>query len=381
MIAWIRKRLGVKFFISYLLIIAVGTLVLGTAAQFAVPLAFNRHMGSMRMMEQEGMMGSGMMGGMQNDLFGNFRDAVNEALTLAALAALGTAIVVSALVSRRVVTPVREMMKASARIAEGNYQERVQVPGYPGKGELDELAQLALRFNQMAYKLEQTESMRRQLIGDVAHELRTPLTIIKGSMEGLIDGVLPPEESTYQEVYREADRLQRLVTDLQQLSRVEAGSEELKPRPVRVHALVEGTISKLKHQYREKNVALEVQLHSDLPAVFVEEDRIAQVLTNLLGNALQYTPPRGQVVVKGKHVGNEVYISVTDTGIGISAEHLPHLFTRFYRVDKSRSRAGGGSGVGLTISKHWVEAHGGRIWAESEGIGKGSTFTFTLQTS
>jgi len=254
----------------------------------------------------------------------------------------------------------------------------VRVFGDLAKGELDELAQLALHFNQMADRLERTESIRRQLIGDVAHELRTPLTAIKGSMEGLIDGVLPADAETFQQVYREADRLQRLVADLQELSRVEAGAYSLNLRPVSVGRLIEAFVARFGRQFAEKGVALETDLPAGLPSVMADEDRIGQVLLNLAGNALQYTPAGGKVRVAAHRQDNEVHIAVTDTGIGIAAEHLPHLFTRFYRVDKSRSRAGGGSGIGLTISRHLIEAHGGRIWAASPGPGQGSTFTFTL---
>jgi histidine kinase len=242
------------------------------------------------------------------------------------------------------------------------------------------LGQLARSFNQMAAALEQTETMRRDLIGNVAHELRTPLTNIKGYMEGLIDGVLPPEPETYQLVYREADRLQRLVSDLQELSRVEAGAFELHLTQASVVALIEQTAARLRPQFEEKDVRLQVNVSPQLPPVQVDEDRIGQVLLNLVGNALQYTPTGGRVTVEAKPHDHETHILIRDSGVGIPAEHLPHLFDRFYRVDKSRSRAGGGSGIGLTIARHLVEAHGGRIWVESDGSQQGSTFGFSLPT-
>jgi len=368
----LRHRLGWKLFLSYLVVILVGVFVLATAAQFAIPDTFNRHMSGM--MGEGNMMG--MMGGMDNDLFASFQAAFNEALLLAALAAVFAAGVASFFVARRVVAPVQNMTRASQRIAEGKYEERVPVFSRPGQE--DELDSLALSFNRMAAQLERTEAMRRQLIGDVAHELRTPLTTIKGSMEGLMDGVLPANESTYQQVYREADRLQRLVSDLQELSRVEAHAYELHPRPVRVGALIQDVAARLKSQFDEKGVNLQVHSSPDLSSVLADTDRLTQVLTNLLGNALQYTPPGGHVEISAEPKGNEIQVSVRDSGVGVSPEHLPHLFDRFYRVDKSRSRAGGGSGIGLTIGRHLVEAHGGRIWVESEGVGKGSVFLFTL---
>ena len=160
--------------------------------------------------------------------------------------------------------------------------------------------------------------------------------------------------------------------------RVEGRAFDLNLRPVSVPRLVETTVARLGLQFEEKGVALETDVPADLPLVQADEDRIGQVLLNLVGNALQYTPAGGQVRVAACHRQAEVQVSVADTGVGIEAEHLPLIFTRFYRVDKSRSRAGGGSGIGLTIAKHLVEAHGGRIRAESAGPDQGSTLTFTL---
>lgn len=379
MLSFIRRHLGAKLFISYLIVILVGVVVLGSAAELVVPSAFDRHLAAMNHMMQQTMGRSSS--GLNGDLFLNFRAAVTEALTFAALAAFLAAVLVSLFVSRQVVAPVRAMMSASRRIAEGNYADRVHVSGDLAKGEQDELAQLALSFNQMAAKLQQTENMRRQLIGDVAHELRTPLTAIKGSMEGLIDGVLPADAETFQAIHHEADRLQRLVNDLQELSRVESGAFELDLQAVNVSDLVSSTVARLGKQFEEKGVALETQVPSGLPQVLADKDRIDQVLLNLAGNALQYTPSGGNVILSAHAEDGEIHIAVTDTGIGIPPEHLPHLFTRFYRVDKSRSRAGGGSGIGLTIARHLVEAHGGRIWVVSSGSGQGSTFTFTLPVS
>jgi two-component system sensor histidine kinase BaeS len=372
MIRLLRRRMGLKLFVSYLIVILVGIMVLGSAAEFIVPGAFERHLAAM-----SAAMGS-LSPELETNLFANFRAAVEEAMTLAAMAALVAAVIVSLFVSRQIVMPVREMMVASERIAEGQYHERVDVPGELRWDELDELGRLAVSFNQMASQLEQTEATRRELIGNVAHELRTPLANIKGWMEGLIDGVLPAETSTFQQIYREADRLQRLVYDLQELSQVEAGAFELDRHVMSVSTLVEATVARLGHQFEDKRVALESDVPADLPRVWADEDRIGQVLLNLVGNALQYTPTGGQVRITAHRQGAEIQISVIDTGIGIPAEHLSFLFTRFYRVDKSRSRVGGGSGIGLTIAKHLVEAHGGRIWAESPGPGQGSTFTFTL---
>ena len=371
----IRRRLVIKMFLSYLVVILVGALALAITVEILIPQAFSRHMLAMSYM-----MGM-MMGGSQDleaDLFRSFRSGVNEALALATLAAVLAALTASFLVSRQVVAPVQSLKKVSRRIAEGHYEERVGTPvGSPE--DYDELAQLGEAFNQMASHLEQTEVMRRQLIGDVSHELRTPLAAIKGSMEGLIDGVLPAEPETYQQIYQEADRLQRLVEDLQELSRVEAGAFELVKKPLSIAELFRVATKRLENQYAEKGVTLETDLPATLPMTSGDADRLGQVLLNLLGNALQYTPAGGHVTISARIKGNEVQITVADTGIGIPAEHLPHLFTRFYRVDKSRSRAnGGGSGIGLTIAKRLVEAHGGRIWAESRGLGQGTSFSLAI---
>jgi histidine kinase len=315
------------------------------------------------------------------DLFASFRNAVTEALALAMLAAFVAALVLSLFISRRVVLPVQEMMVASQRIAGGHYDERVGTPGSAKREDLDELGRLAQSFNQMAASLEQTETMRLELIGNVAHELRTPLASIKGYMEGLIDGVVPPEAETFQQVHHEAERLQRLAQDLQELSRVEAGAFELNPGPTAVSRLVDTVTARLGRQFEDKGVALQVDLAPDLPPVQADEGHMGQVLLNLVGNALQYTPAGGWVQIRARRLGGAVLLSVADSGIGIAPEHLPHIFERFYRVDKSRSRAGGGSGIGLTIAKHLVEAQGGRIWAESQGPGRGSTFYLALPSS
>ena len=222
---YFRRHLGAKLLLSYLAIIVVGVAVLIIASQFILPTSFNRHMSGM------GMMDGGMGMGMGNQGFGNpnsapqlyidFRASFNEALTYAAFAATLVALVISLFLSRSVIAPIHAMSLATQRISDGRYDERVHVNG------TDELAQLALYFNQMAEKLSQIESIRRRLIGDVSHELRTPLTAIKGSMEGLMDGVLPATDETFQQVHAEADRLNRLVDDLQELSRVEARAYQL----------------------------------------------------------------------------------------------------------------------------------------------------------
>jgi two-component system sensor histidine kinase BaeS len=375
-LAFLHPRLGLKIFISYLAVILVGAIVLLTAAGLAIPNAFERHLAVMADMLHP--TSELTQAEIEADLFNNFRSAVTEAVAIAGLAAFLAAVVVSLLVSRQVVAPVTEMERASRHIADGHYGERVYVVGGISSHEPDELGQLALSFNQMADRLEKTEILRRELIADVTHELRTPLTTIKGTLEGMLDGVLAAEPSTLQQIYQEAHRLDRLVNDLQELSRVEAGAFELHLQPSQLSELVESTASRLRGQFEEKGVRLKKDLPPNLPQVLVDEDRLGQVLLNLIGNALQYTPSGGTVSIRLQRSKSELQVVVADTGAGVQPEHLPHLFTRFFRVDKSRSRAGGGSGIGLTIAKYLVEAHGGRIWADSQGLGQGSTFTISL---
>ena len=378
MIEYIRSRLSAKLLASYLIIILLVAIMLVSATQLTLPGAFDRHLGGMnpQMMDLQNPnhpLPPQRRPDVMLELYNNFRASFNDALTYALLASGLAALLVSLFFSRSVVAPLRAMMKASQRIAEGHYDERVRVTG------TDELAQLGSRFNRMTERLEQTETMRRQLLGDVSHELRTPLTAIGGYMEGLIDGVLPATPETYEQVRHEALRLGRLVDDLQELSRVEARSFQLDLRPLALSVPLATIAKRLARTLEEKRINLTLNLPADLPPVLADEDRLTQVLTNLIGNALAYTPPDGEVTVSAQRRGNQVQVAVKDNGIGIPPEHLPHIFDRFYRVDKSRSRgAGGGSGIGLTIARHLVEAHSGRIQAESAGENKGSIFTFTL---
>jgi signal transduction histidine kinase len=373
------RRLSVRLFLSYLIVLLVGIVVLWMVTLLSLPGAYGHQMHRM----DPSLMGSGMGMGQANGLgavdsigtpvFADFRKVVNEAFAYAFLAALVVAALVSLLVSNRLAKPLRAMMVASQRIAQGRYGERIPAAGS------DELGQLAGSFNHMAEKLEKTETMRRQLIGDVAHELRTPLTAIKGSMEGLVDGIFPASPETFRQIGLEAERLSGLVDDLQELSRVEARAFTLDLKLVFLPELVKTVFKRLSGQSKLKNIALTSNMSADLPALQADEDRLLQILMNLIGNALNYTPEGGRVNVSAEMNGIQMIVRVTDNGRGISAESLPHIFDRFYREDKSRSRqAGGGSGIGLTITRHLVEAHGGIIMAESEGEGKGSTFTFHL---
>jgi histidine kinase len=390
MVRFFRHRLIWKLFFSWLAVLLVGGVVLIGAMELALPHAFARHLAEMeRAMLLVGAgaeaedTGSGMLHGHQladdlaDDLVVNFRAAVTEATWLALLVSGGAALGISVLLTRRMVRPIRQMMVASGEIAQGRYDRPIPLPGVES-ADLDELGQLTRSFNRMAGQLAASETLRRQLIGDVSHELSTPLSVIHGSLEGLIDGVLPPDLETFQQIQRETARLQRLVTDLQALSRVEAGAYTLNRTRLEWGGLVAESAEMLRRQFEDKGVTLAVRLPAAPLWVMADGDRMAQVVINLVGNGLQYTPAGGSVTVTVSGSAAGVQMAVADTGIGVAADHLPHLFTRFYRVDKSRSRRHGGSGIGLTIARHLVEAHGGEISAESAGPGRGSRFVVSL---
>jgi histidine kinase len=367
---YIRNHLALKLLLSYLAVILISGVVIFAVSRLSIPAAYNRHM--LGVPGMGGGQGPGQGAGMMGDQLRSFRVIFYEALTYAGIVSVIFTIAVSIYFSRRIVAPLTQMMKASQRISEGHYDERVQVKGN------DELGQLGERFNKMAFELEQTETRRRQLIGDVSHELRTPLTSIKGSMEGLVDGVLSPSPELFSQIQKEADRLNRLVDDLQELSRIESGAYKLQIQPAELEKLALITVKRLSPEAARKGITINSRMEN-LPAVLVDEDRIVQVLTNLVANAINYTPERGEINILGTVSGDFVQVSVIDNGMGISPDHIHHVFDRFYRVDRSRSRAnGGGSGIGLTVSKSLVEAHGGQIWVESPGEGKGSKFIFTL---
>jgi signal transduction histidine kinase len=370
MISWntIQRHLGWKLFLSHLMVVIIGGAVLIAAAQLHASTAMVRHMARF-----DDAIGDDPT--LKEEMRESFMVAIDEIMVVAATVAFLSAMFFSSYVARRIVGPVQRMMRASQRIAAGEYRERVPVVGS------DELAELAHAFNRMAATMEQTEQRRLELIGNVAHELRTPLSSIQVMMEGLVDGVLPADPATYADFQREIKRLQRLVRDLQELSRVEAGQIPLNLEPEDIRMVIQSVGDRLRPQFEDKAVSLELDLAEDMPLVPVDSDRMRQVLVNLIGNALHYTPAGGCVSVCLDRHGDTLHVQIQDTGIGIPAEHLPHIFERFYRVDRSRSRAGGGSGIGLTIAKHLIEAHGGVLAVTSPGPNQGSTFTFTLPMS
>lgn len=290
------------------------------------------------------------------------------------LLAIAIALLLTYFLSRRILSPVKALISATRQFGKGDFSKRVD---YKDKGEFGELAQ---SFNSMADDLERNERLRRNMVADVAHELRTPLSNLKGYLEAISDGVVRPDENTIRSLNEEASSLSRLVNDLQELSLADAGEIKLVKQPENVASLIEEATTAILTKAAARGLVLSTDLPVTLPLVDIDYHRIKQVLLNLLENAVAHTDKGGKITVTGRQEGNRVHISVADTGEGIPAKELPQIFERFYRVDKSRTRATGGSGLGLTIVKRLVEAHGGTIEVKSEP-GQGSTFTFTIPVS
>ena len=289
---------------------------------------------------------------------------------VAAIAAAIAGLLTSILLMREIVRPLSHIIRSSRRIANGHYDQRVALPSS------DELALVAVNFNQMAESLAQVEEQRVQMIGNVAHELRTPLTGLRGYLEGLLDGLFPPNNETFGHMYQEVRRLQRLVDDLQALSRVEAGQFELHVREFDLLAVVERVTNQVRPQVDVEELTLTVNLPDAPLLVYADMDRTAQVIINLLGNAIRYTEP-GDAISVGIQAGDRfAQIYVSDTGAGLTPENQIHIFDRFYRADPSRTQ--GGSGIGLTIARHFAWAMGGDLSVQSKGLGQGSTFTLRL---
>jgi len=300
-----------------------------------------------------------------------FLDRINQTLLVVTVGATGVAVLFGVLLARSLMRPLRELTAATRAVAEGNLELQVPVRSR------DELGALAESFNRMSARLGRSRDLRRQMTADIAHELRTPLSLILGHAEALSEGVLPPTEDALAVIYDEAQRLNRLVEDLRTLSLSEAGELLLTRRLVSAQELLERAVTAHMPQAQQKSISLQVNVAPELPNVHVDPDRIAQVLDNLLNNALRYTPAGGPISVSARGSAGGVQIVVEDSGPGIPDEELSTLFERFYGAGKSHRRHEGGSGLGLAIAKSIVEAHGGRIWAES-GSEEGARFVIEL---
>ena len=299
-----------------------------------------------------------------------FNEAMQRALVAATVIAIVSATVVSLAVAARLAGPIGALAAAARRIAGGHYSERVPVT------DPDELGELATSFNEMAGSLEATERRRLQLVGDVAHELRTPLTTLDGYLEGLEDGVIAPSQETWRLLRAETGRLTRLVNDLSELWRAEAHQ-----LPLRLEAVDAATVAaEVLDRFRPLAVPRDIylELRGGPSVCRADRDRVGQVLANYVSNALRHAPDGSTITVATSRADARVVLSVADQGPGLAHDQLDAVFERFYRVDAARSRASGGSGIGLAIVRALVGAMGGRAWAESDGPGKGATFYLEL---
>ena len=295
---------------------------------------------------------------------------------LAGAVAAFIALFLARILARGMTQPLRDMASAARRMARGDYGTTVAVRSR------DEVGQLAEAFNRMAGEMEGVERLRRDLVANVSHELKTPISALRARLENLLDGVEEPNPALLAVMLQQSDRLARLVDQLLDLSRMESGDLPLTIEPVPLAPLVDRVVSEVSVARPERARTLDVHndVASDFPPVEADPERVHQVLFNLLDNAFRFTPDGGTVWVRAVRKDGSCEVSVEDTGPGIPQEHLPLVFERFYRVDQSRSRDDGGTGIGLAIARSVVEAHGGKIWAES-AEGKGATFRFVLPIS
>ena len=306
--------------------------------------------------------------------FRRLSESINRFLLLGGAVAIVIALILTFVLSRRMSSPIGVLAKAARRLGGGDLSQRVQ---FQGKGEVGVLAQA---FNSMAADLEYAEQLRRNLVADVAHELRTPLSNIQGYLEAIRDRVMKPNATNIRSLNEETALLSRLVDELQELSLAEAGELKLIYHAEDIAKLIKQAVNSWQPQVAAKEISLSLNLPDNLPLVNIDGQRVNEVLYNLLENAVVHTHSGGTINVAVTRQGDWVEVCVSDTGEGIPAEDLPNVFERFYRVDKSRARVTGGSGLGLTIAKRLVEAHGGKITVQSK-LGKGSRFAFTLPIS
>ena len=385
--------LRLKLLIAFVAVSLAGIVSLIVAAELAAGGFYEAHIRDMT-----ARYGSGAMDSMHNELRDGFSRSLTQSLLIGLVVGIPLAIVVGFWVARRVIEPVERVSSAARRIAAGAYSERLP------HGDTDELGLLIEDFNRMAASLETVEARRIELIGTVAHELRTPLAGLQGYAEGLHDGLVDREQAALA-IGREVSRLKRLVNDLSEVSKVEAGAVTLQLERFDLVILVREVIERYEPMFLERHNELRMTLPGQA-FVNADRDRVTQILINLLANALKHAPgsrvdlsiqaqvnqaranqagenqarvnqARANQARANQARANQTVLEVCDTGPGISAEHLPHVFERFYRVDPSRSSETGGSGVGLTVSRHLATAMGGRLEVTSEP-GKGSSFKLTL---
>jgi signal transduction histidine kinase len=363
--------LRVKLLIAFVAVSLAGIISLIVAAELAAGGFYEAHITDMTTRY-----GSGAMDSMHTELRDGFSKSLTQSLLVGLVVGIPLAMIVGFWVARRVIEPVSRVSSAARRIAAGAYSERLP------HGEGDELGLLIEDFNRMAASLETVEARRIELIGTVAHELRTPLAGLQGYAEGLHDGLVTREQAALA-IGREVSRLKRLVNDLAEVSKVEAGAVTLHLKRFDLVVLVREIVERYEPMFLEQHNELHLTLH-DQAFVNADRDRVTQILINLLANALKHAPgSRVDLNIQARinqAQQSQIVLEVRDSGPGIPAEHLPHLFERFYRVDASRSSETGGSGVGLTVSKHLATAMAGRLEVESH-FGTGSRFTLVLPSA
>jgi two-component system OmpR family sensor kinase/two-component system sensor histidine kinase BaeS len=375
------NRLWVRLTLAFCAVTVVGVLVVAVLTDWNVDTQFRHYMSRRGNVEQsEPMAGRGPMAGHVQGMIVQMQAAdeaflsqLRGALIIAALAAGGIGTVLGFIISRTIAAPLGHLAKAARDFAAHRWERRAPVQG------TSEIAEVAVAFNAMADELQRAETLRRNLMADIAHELRTPLTVMQGSLRALLDGVYPLELREIASIYDETRLLSRLVADLRELALAESGQLALNVQPVEVAPVLRTVADRFTAAAETQQTRIALMNGNTLPRVEADPDRLTQVLDNLLTNALRHTAG-GTITVSSESMDEHVRISVQDTGEGIASEDLSHVFDRFYRADDSRSRSTGGVGLGLAIAKSWVEAMGGAIGVTSQP-GQGSTFWFTLRKS
>lgn len=353
-----------RLFFSHIIVMVVGLLTLLAIGKVSSPRFFAFYLKQIEV-------GGFSVRQVRTQLIRSFDDAWSKGAFWSVVVGASTAGGLSYLVSKRIVQPLIQMEEVTKKFASGHLEERLP------PNEIPEMDQLANSFNRMAATLEGVEQRRRELVGDLTHELRTPLTVLKGYLEGLADGTIEPTPEIYQRLSREATRMQRLVNDLQELSKMEAGYLPIDARPLDLYPLLSSVVRRFADQLlTESSPQMLLDCPPDMPRVMADPERIEQIMVNLVGNALRYTS-KGSVVVKVYPESEKIWIAVIDTGEGIAPEDLSHVFERFWRADRSRDRNSGGTGIGLAICRRLVDLHGGVIEVNSE-LDRGSTFRFSL---
>lgn len=316
-----------------------------------------------------GMMGGGMgMGGMHHRMMlgaaeRTFVESYHRSLWWIGFLFAGIGLVVSYFLSGNITRPLRQLSRAAEKIRQGELKQEVPVETR------DEVGQLAAVFNQMSAELAVNENNRQELLANIAHELKTPLAILQGHLESMLDGVEQPEPDKLFSMQEEVMRLTRLVGDLRDLSLAQVHQLELHFQPIDLGEKTERAAEMLEPLLEEKNLHFVKELAPDLPLRQLDQDRLNQILYNLITNAIRYTTPGTAILLKTEAAGKNVRLLIADEGPGIAPEDLPHVFEQFYRGDKSRNRALGGSGIGLSLAKSFVEAQGGSIRAENRKNG------------